>query len=194
MQRRDFMLKAASLAVAGVAVAGCTTTGNSANRAKSPETQRGEIDAGVDNTLSRLYHEVRGSHDLVAKANGILVFPSVINAGFIVGAQYGKGALRVHGETTGYYSIAAGSVGLLAGAQSKSLVFLFLTRDALDRFRNSSGWTVGADASVAVLKVGANGTVDNKSISGAVVAFAMTNAGLMADLSLAGTKITPLNI
>ena len=69
----------------------------------------------------------------------------------------GKGALRVHGANAGYYSVGSVSVGFQAGAQSKAVIILFMTHDALEKFRNSSGWTAGADASVAIMKVGANG-------------------------------------
>jgi lipid-binding SYLF domain-containing protein len=72
--------------------------------------------------MQRLYATVRSSRELVAKSRGVLVFPSVIKAGFLVGAQYGKGAVRVSGSTVGYYSTTSASVGLQAGAQSKALI------------------------------------------------------------------------
>jgi lipid-binding SYLF domain-containing protein len=124
----------------------------------------------------------------------VLVFPSVIAAGFWVGGQYGEGALRMDGRTTGYYSTLAGSFGLQIGAQSKALVFLFMTQDALDTFLHSQGWAAGADATVAVLKVGANGAVDTSTATGPVEAFVLTNGGLMAGVSLEGTKISRLII
>jgi lipid-binding SYLF domain-containing protein len=78
--------------------------------------------------------------------------------------------------------------------QSKALVFLFLTQDALNQFRQSKGWTAGADASVAVVKVGANGSVDTTTATAPVQVIALTNAGLMGNLSLEGTKVSPLTI
>lgn len=130
----------------------------------------------------------------MSKAQGVLVFPNVIQAGFIVGGQHGDGALRAGGSTVGYYSTTSGSFGLTAGAQSKAIVFLFMTSDALDQFRNSKGWTVAGDASVALVKIGANGTIDTTTATAPVEVIVMTNAGLMADVSLAGTKVTPLKI
>ncbi len=124
----------------------------------------------------------------------MLVFPSVISAGFWIGAQYGEGALRVNGQTTGYYSTVAGSFGLQIGAQSKALVFLFMTQEALDEFLHSQGWAAGADATVAVLKVGANGAVDTSTATSPVEAFVLTNGGLMAGVSLEGTKVSRLII
>ncbi|HEX8883778.1 MAG TPA: YSC84-related protein, partial [Noviherbaspirillum sp.] len=86
------------------------------------------------------------------------------------------------------------SVGLQIGAQSKAIVFLFLTQDSLDQFRNAKGWSVGADASVAVLRAGANGQIDVNAVTAPVAAFVMTNAGLMANLTLEGTKITRMDV
>ena len=131
---------------------------------------------------------------LVAKSRGVLVFPSVLQVGFIVGGQYGEGALRVGGSSVGYYSTVSGSFGLQAGAQSKAIIFCFMTQDALDRFRSADGWSVGADASVALVKVGANGAVDSTTATAPVEVFILTNAGLMADVSLAGTKVSKLKI
>ena len=196
MRRRQFILTgSAALATAGLSLAGCTTTSPSSSASPSANAgKRDAINAGIDSTLSRLYANVGGSHELVAKARGVLVFPSVISAGFWVGGQYGEGALRVGGRTTGYYSTVAGSFGLQIGAQSKALVFLFMTQDALDTFLHSQGWAAGADATIAVLKVGANGAVDTSTATSPIEAFVLTNGGLMAGVSLEGTKVSRLII
>jgi lipid-binding SYLF domain-containing protein len=196
MRRRQFILTgSAALATVGLGLAGCTTTSPASSASPSANAgKRDIINAGVDSTLARLYENVTGSRELVAKARGVLVFPSVISAGFWIGGQYGEGALRVNGQTTGYYSTVAGSFGLQIGAQSKALVFLFMTQEALDKFLHSQGWAAGADATVAVLKVGANGAVDTSTATGPVEAFVLTNGGLMAGVSLEGTKISRLII
>lgn len=195
MQRRNFMLKStAALAFGTLALAGCTTTKSSGESAATDMSKRQSIDASVDGTMSRLYTTVKGSRELVAKSRGILVFPSVLQVGFVVGGQYGEGALRVGGSTAGYYSTISGSFGLQAGAQSKAIIFCFMTQDALDKFRATDGWAAGADASVALVTVGANGVIDTNTATHPVEAFVLTNAGLMADVSLAGTKVTRLNI
>jgi lipid-binding SYLF domain-containing protein len=193
MQRRDFLISALAAAIPAV-YAGCTTTSGSGESGATDMAQRQSLDASVDGTLSRLYTSVKGSRELVSKAQGVLVFPNVLQAGFIIGGEHGDGALRVGGGTVGYYSTTSGSIGLTAGAQSKAIVFLFVTSDALSQFRNSNGWTVSGDASVALVKVGANGTIDTTTATAPVEVIVMTNAGLMADVSLAGTKVTPLKI
>ncbi|AOJ25044.1 hypothetical protein LGM43_17285 [Burkholderia seminalis] len=195
MQKRNLVLKAAAALIVGsLALTGCTTTPDKPDNAATNASKRQSIDASVDATLSRMYSTVKGSRELVAKSRGVLVFPDVIQAGFIVGGQSGNGALRVGGSTVGYYNTSSLSVGLQAGAQSKAIVFLFMTQEALDEFRGSDGWAAGAGASVALVKMGANGAVDTTTATAPVQVVVLTNAGLMGDVSINGTKVTKLKI
>jgi len=175
-----------------LAFVGCTTT-RPQNQASSVST-RTSIDAQVDASLSKLYDSVKGSRELVAKSSGVLVFPAVVGASLGVGAEYGRGALRVNGRTQSYYSTTAGSLGFQAGAQSKAVIYLFTTQAALDKFRGSKGWTAGADATVAVATIGANGSVDTNTIRQPVVGFVLTNVGLEAGVSLSGAKISEIQL
>ena len=185
-------MSAAAVAVAGLAFVGCTTTmkGESASSTSS----RASIDAQVNETLAKLYTNVAGSRELVAKSRGVLVFPAVVDASFFVGAQYGRGVLRVGGRTEAYYSTTAGSLGFQAGAQSKAVIYLFTTQQALDKFRSSQGWTVGADATVALATIGANGNIDTNTAQQPVVGFVLTNVGLEAGISLQGAKIDQIQL
>jgi lipid-binding SYLF domain-containing protein len=183
---------AAALAISGLAFVGCTTT-RPDDRA-SGTSSRTSIDAQVDASLSKLYDTVRGSRELVAKSQGVLVFPSVVGASLGIGAEYGRGALRVNGRTQGYYSTTAGSIGFQAGAQSKAVIYLFTTQQALEKFRNSKGWTAGADATVALATIGANGSVNTNTIQQPVVGFVLTNVGLEAGASVQGAKITEIRM
>ncbi|KVC93463.1 YSC84-related protein [Burkholderia ubonensis] len=195
MQKRNLALKAAAALIVGsLALAGCTTTPDKPDNAATNASKRQAIDSSVDATLSRLYSTVKGSRELVAKSRGVLVFPEVLQAGFIVGGQSGNGALRVGGSTVGYYNTSSLSVGLQAGAQSKAIVFLFMTQESLNEFRGSDGWAAGAGASVALVKMGANGAVDTNTATAPVQVFVLTNAGLMGDVSINGTKVTKLKI
>ncbi|HKT65606.1 BPSL1445 family SYLF domain-containing lipoprotein [Burkholderia sp. 22313] len=195
MQKRNLVLKAAAALIVGsLALTGCTTTPDKPDNAATNASKRQAIDSSVDATLSRMYSTVKGSRELVAKSRGVLVFPDVIQAGFIVGGQSGNGALRVGGSTVGYYNTSSLSVGLQAGAQSKAIVFLFMTQQALDEFRNSDGWAAGAGASVALVKMGANGAVDSNTATAPIQVVVLTNAGLMGDVSINGTKVSKLKI
>jgi lipid-binding SYLF domain-containing protein len=191
MKKRSFLLAAA--AASALALSACSTTGPSADKA-DPASKRTAIDAGVDNALANLYAQAPGSRELVAKASGVLVFPSVVSAGFVVGGSYGQGALRVGGKSTGYYSTAAGSVGLLAGAETKSMYILFMTPEALAKFQASNGWTAGVDASVTLVKVGAEASGTTATAQEPVIGYVLTKGGLMANLSFDGTKITRLEL
>jgi lipid-binding SYLF domain-containing protein len=187
MQSRAIII---AITMSTIALAsGCSTTGMTQGE---PGSERHAINANVDASLTKLYAQVPGSRDLVAKSKGMLVFPSVVSAGLLVGASYGKGELRSGAHSAGYYSTAAGSVGLLAGADSKSVFVLFMTQDAYDKFVASQGWTAGVDASVTLVNVGADGSIDTTTAQPAVSSIVLNNGGLMANLSIDGTKFTRL--
>ncbi|MFM0125297.1 YSC84-related protein [Paraburkholderia sp. RL18-101-BIB-B] len=194
MNRRVFVRAGAALVGSGLALTVPLGAVRDAIANESNDSKRRAIDAKVHGTLSKLYANVKGSRELVDKANGVLVFPSVIKVGFVAGGEYGEGALRVGGKSVGYYNTVSGSFGLQAGAQSKAIIFLFMTHDALNSFRHSKGWSVGGEGSVAVLKVGANGSIDTTTATSPVNAIVLTNAGLMGDVSLSGTKVSRLKI
>jgi lipid-binding SYLF domain-containing protein len=152
-----------------------------------------EIDAKVDAALGRLRTEVPGSASVLEKAQGVLVLPEVIKAGFVIAGEGGEGALRVDGRTTGYYSIFSGSVGFQAGGQKRDIILVFLDSAALQSFRESSGWKVGADGTVTLIDVGASGSIDSATLKKPIVGFVVGQKGLMAGVSLDGSKITKLD-
>jgi lipid-binding SYLF domain-containing protein len=136
-----------------------------------------EIDASVDVATERFHTEVKGGKEFLKAAKGVLVFPSVYKAGFVIGGEYGEGALRIGGKTVDYYSTIAGSWG---------------QDEALKKFRAASGWKAGVDGSVALIKVGAGGSIDTTNIKDPIVGFVLDQKGLMANLTLEGSKYTKL--
>jgi lipid-binding SYLF domain-containing protein len=182
------LARASALALCALAFAGCTTT--SPDGRTGVATTKASVDAQSDATLTRLYSDVPGAREIGSMAKGILVFPAVVGGSFVVGGEYGRGELRSSDSARRYYSIAVASVGWQAGAQSKAIVYMFTTTDALEKFRASKGWTAGVDATVAVANVGANGSVDTNTANQAVVGFVFANAGLEVGASLQGMKIT----
>jgi lipid-binding SYLF domain-containing protein len=122
----------------------------------------------------------------------VLVFPSVIKAGFGIGGEYGEGALQIGGKTVAYYSTAAASIGLQLGAQSKSVVIIFMANKALSDFQNSKGWKAGVDGSVALVEWGAAEDINTVDIQDPIVGFVFSNKGLMYNLTLEGSKFTKL--
>ncbi len=157
------------------------------------EASAADIDRDADAALAKLYREVPSAKTLAAKAKGILVFPSVIKGGLIVGGQYGDGALRKGGETVGYYNTAAVSYGLQAGAQSFGYVLLFMSNSALKYLEESDGWEIGVGPSVVVLDEGAATTLTTTTAQDDIYAFIFGQKGLMAGLGLQGSKITRIH-
>lgn len=185
MNKRLFM----SLAAVTLLGSACATAD-----LQDPAAERRSLDASADNALATLGANVKGSRELVAKARGVLVFPSVMTAGLVVGGSWGEGVLRSQGVTAGYYSTGGASAGLLAGADSKAVYVLFMTEDALDKFKRSGGWTVGADAAITLVKSGADASVDTMTAQHPVIGYVLANSGLLLDVSLDGQKISKLNL
>lgn len=152
-----------------------------------------EIDIKVDAALKRFRAEVDGAEEFMNAAKGVLVFPSVLKGGFVFGAEWGEGALRVRGVTVDYYNTVAGSFGLQLGAQAKTVIIIFMEQDALENFRASKGWEAGVDGSVALVELGAGESLDTTNIRDPIVGFVFGNKGLMFNLTLEGSKFTRLD-
>lgn len=147
-------------------------------------------DKAVAATLDRFYAQSTPNKYLAQNAAAVLVFPSITKAGVGVGGEHGDGALLVNGKTVGYYAISGASVGLTLGVAHHSEVILFNTPEARDKFVNGSDWSIGADASVAVVKKGTGGDYDTETMKKPVLAFVFGEKGLMGDASLQGAKIS----
>jgi len=151
------------------------------------------IDADVRAASEKFATQVRGARDLAAKAEGVLVFPSVVKAGFGFGGEYGEGALLVRGQPTTYYNIVSASFGFQLGAQAQTVIIMFMTDQALASFRSAYGFKVGVDGSIVVVNIGAAGTIDTDSLTSPIIAFVLDPQGLMYSLSLEGSKITQIH-
>lgn len=194
--QKSFSLRSSILAtgvVASLAMVGCTTTGNTQGKGSAPDS-RAELESQSTAALTRLYSAMPGTRELVAKAKGVLICPAVIGGSFVIGAEHGKCVLRSNGTSRGYYSTTAASVGWQAGGQSKAVIYVFNTQDAYNKFVNSDGWSVGADATVAVGKAGANGGVDTATANAPISSYVLTNTGLEAGVSVQGAKISKIKM
>ena len=144
----------------------------------------------VRETLDQLFRHVPGSRGLLERSAGVLAFPTVVKAGFGVGGEYGEGELLIAGRPVGRYNTIAGSIGFQFGAQARSVIIVFMTPEALDNFQRVDGFKIGVDGSVAILTVGAGGSIDTDKITSPVVGFILDPEGLMYNLTLEGSKIT----
>ena len=183
MQRRTIMCAGAAL------LAGCAS---GPDPAKASAQRRG-IEMQVDHALGSLFTEVPGAREVSNAAQGVLVFPEVFTAGVLVGGSHAHGALRKGNSTLGYYSLASGSVGLLAGAQTRTLYVFFMTPEALARFQQSDGWIMGGETSVVLVDAGGMARLD-KGNRPAILGLVRNQQGFMANMSLDGTKISRLKV
>jgi lipid-binding SYLF domain-containing protein len=152
----------------------------------------GEIDAGVNASLDRFVNEVKGAKEFLDAAEGVLIIPKVIQGGLVVGAEYGEGALRIAGKTVAYYNIASASFGAQIGAEQKDIILVFMDKTVLKKFRNSKNWKAGVDAKVTVITVGVDESINTMKIKQPVVGFVFSQKGLMAGVTIEGSKFTKM--
>jgi lipid-binding SYLF domain-containing protein len=124
------------------------------------------------------------------KAKGVLVFPSILKAGFMFGGQIGDGVLFKGGRAAGTYNTVAGSYGLQIGGQTFSYALFFMTNDALNYLDSSGGWEVGVGPSVVVVDEGMGKSITSTTLTSEVYAFIFSQKGLMGGMGIQGSKIT----
>ncbi len=154
---------------------------------------KAQIDMGVRHALTQ-FQELNPKHEMLEnKAAGILVFPRVTKGGVGIAGEHGEGVLQVKGQTVGYYSVSSASVGLTLGVARHKEIIMFMTQEALDKFTNSKGWSAGADTGIAVVSKGAGGDYDTQTLQKPILGFVFGEKGLIADASLAGSKINKID-
>jgi len=152
-----------------------------------------QIDRDAKKALEILYAKSESAKAMGEKAVGILVFPGIVKGGFIVGGQYGEGALIQNGKTVAFYNTVAASYGLQAGLQKFGYALFFMTEPALKWIDKSDGWEIGVGPSIVVVDKGAAGSLTSTTAQSDIYAFFFDQKGLMAGLGLQGTKITRLD-
>jgi len=143
--------------------------------------------------LKTLVDKTPAARALEKKAKGILVFPSIVKAGLIVGGQFGEGVLYKRGNVAGYYNTAGASYGLQAGAQKFGYVLFFMTDDALAYLGKSDGFEIGVGPTVVVMDEGKAKSATTMTLKDEIYAFIFSQSGLMAGLGLQGNKITKID-
>ena len=154
---------------------------------------KGEIDKDVDAALADMYRTVPNSRELASRARGVLIFPSIVKAGFLFGSQYGEGALRKGGRTAGYYNTVAASYGLQAGIQKFGYALFFMTDSALQYLDKSEGFELGTGPSIVVLDSGTARAFTSTTMKDDVYAVFFDQRGLMGGLGIQGSKITRID-
>jgi len=149
-----------------------------------------EIDAQASQALTSLFRNTPDTRALADKAKAVLIFPNIVKAGFLVGGQFGDGALRKAGETVAYYRSLAASYGFQAGVQSFGYVLFFMDEESLQYLEQSDGWEVGTGPSVVLLDQGFGKSLSTTTLQEGIYAFIFDQKGLMGGVGLQGSKIT----
>ena len=151
-----------------------------------------EIDRDVKIALEKLYAKSSSAKALGEKAKGILLFPSIVKGGFLVGGQYGEGGLLKDGKTAGYYSTVQMSYGLQIGVQKYGYALFLMSDSAMKWIDKSDGWEIGVGPSIVVMDAGAASSTTTTTLQSDIYAFIFDQKGLMGGLGLQGTKITKI--
>ena len=171
-----------AMAVAFAFPAGMTSR---AHAASAQELERDSRQA-----LQRLYKANEAAGRISGRAKAILIFPNIVKAGFVFGGSYGEGVLMEGGNVKGYYNSVSGSWGLQIGAQSYGYALFLMTDKALEYVHESRGWEVGVGPTVVMVDEGVAKNLSTSTLKDDVYAFTFGQQGLMAGISLEGSKIT----
>lgn len=149
-----------------------------------------DLDRSANHSLQMLYHTRPIASDISKRAKAILVFPNIVKAGLIFGGSYGEGVLEKAGSVTDYYNSVSGSWGLQAGAESYGYAVFLMTDEAVSYLDKSHGWEIGVGPTVVVVNEGVAKNLSSSTLKDSAYAFIFDQQGLMASLSIEGTKIS----
>ena len=189
--------KTIALAIASAAtlafVPGCATNDPVTNT-NSANASASQISRDSRAALNSLCGQNQAARALRSKARGILVFPSIVKGGLIVGAQAGNGAMiRDTGEISGFYQTTGASYGLQAGIQKFGYALFLMDDEAFRELNRSGGWEIGSSPSLVIVDQGMATSLTTTTINKGTYAFFFNQRGLMGGLSLQGSKITRIH-
>jgi len=149
-----------------------------------------DLDASSNQALEGLYKSNPLAADIGQRAKAILIFPNIVKAGLVFGGSYGEGVLKQGANVEGYYNTVSASWGLQAGAQSYGYVVFLMTDKAVKYLHRSEGWEIGVGPTVVVVDAGVAKNLSTSTLKKDAYAFIFDQQGLMASLSIEGTKIS----
>jgi lipid-binding SYLF domain-containing protein len=151
-----------------------------------------DLNRDASQALQTLYKTSHTAEVIAHDARAILVFPSVIKAGLVFGGSYGEGALMKNGNVVDYFNSVSGSWGLQAGAQSYSYVVFLMSPKAIEYLEKSEGWELGVGPTVVLVNEGVAKNLSSTTLKDDAYAFIFSQRGLMAGISIEGTKISQI--
>lgn len=164
-------------------LSGCSTVANSA-------ASQADLTASSSQALNKLIRDNPAAAAISRQSRAVLIFPSIVKGGLVVGGAYGEGELRQGGATRGYYTSFTGSWGLQAGAQSYGYAVFLMNDNALQYLEDSDGWEIGVGPTVVVVNAGVAENLSSSTLQDDAYAFIFDQKGLMAGVSIEGTKVT----
>jgi lipid-binding SYLF domain-containing protein len=149
-----------------------------------------DLDKDSRQALQTLYKSEPFAETLSRSAKAILVFPNIVKAGLVFGGSYGEGELIEGGKVVDYYNSVTGSWGLQAGAQSYGYAVFLMTDKAIAYVKETKDWEIGVGPTVVVVDEGVAKNLSTSSLKDDAYAFIFDQQGLMAGISIEGTKIS----
>jgi lipid-binding SYLF domain-containing protein len=165
----------------------CSTLGVSS---RATAATAADLDRSANQALQMLYKTHPISSDIAKRARAILVFPNIVKAGLVFGGSYGEGVLEKGNTVVDYYNSVSGSWGLQAGAESYGYAVFLMTDEAVAYLDKSHGWEIGVGPTVVVVNEGVAKNLSSSTLKDSAYAFIFDQQGLMASLSIEGTKIS----
>jgi lipid-binding SYLF domain-containing protein len=178
--------------LAAAAIVPCAIVGSASAESSTPSAA--VLDRDSDQALQALYKVHPFAERLSHDAKAILVFPNVVKAGLIFGGAYGEGELKKGSKVDSYYNSVTGSWGLQAGAQSYGYVVFLMTDKAVRYVRQTHGWEIGVGPTVVVVDQGKAKNLSTSTLKDDAYAFIFDQQGLMAGVSIEGTKISRIKL
>jgi lipid-binding SYLF domain-containing protein len=182
----------AALVASSAAIVGCTSYASRETSASQSGASRADLHIDSNQALNELYSKNPRALELSKTALGVLVFPKMVRAGLAFGGGYGEGELRRGSTVLGRYNSVTGSWGLQAGAQSYSYVVFLMNQEAMNYLDRTDGWEIGVGPNVVVVNAGVAENISTSTEKGDAFAFIFGQQGLMAGVSIEGTKITKI--
>ena len=177
---------ATSLAVAAIVPMTMIAPANAASTT-------GELNRDAAQALQMLYKSNPAAASLGRTAKAVLIFPSIVKAGFVFGGAYGEGELESGTKIDGYYNSFTGSWGLQAGAQSYGYAVFLMTDKAVEYIHATHGWEIGTGPTIVIVDAGVAQNLTTSTLKNDAYAFIFDQQGLMAGVSIEGTKISRVN-
>jgi lipid-binding SYLF domain-containing protein len=152
-----------------------------------------ELNRDANQALELLYHGNPAAASLGRSAKAVLIFPNIVKAGFFFGGAYGEGVLESGAKIDGYYNSFTGSWGLQAGAQSYGYAVFLMTDKAVRYIHHTHGWEIGTGPTIVIVNEGLARNLTTSTLKNDAYAFIFDQQGLMAGISIEGTKISRIN-